>query len=623
MIDIPEYKRDDTKDYLFVLKSLNEIPFPLGKKLLVDFLVGNLDNPSIEKNKLYELHNFGILKEIPEEKIQGMIESLINKGLINLSSSMFNKFIKIMSISILGQKELIEPKLHENQIDGKYEEKETKISESEVRAFRELSDFLHGLNMEQKKAVVSKKEKILCVAGAGTGKTTVLTKRIEFLNKLNKVRGDEILAITFTRKAKNEMEERLKKLGVRAVVETFNSFSEKILLKNGGRIYGRKIRVASYQDKMLAVLRSLENLGITFEDAINKYFPILQRKNKTQYQLQAMFVNDCFSVLEYYKSTRKNLDDFSSGLNGKDFDNAKMIYGVVKFLDKHMISQGLRTYMDQINDTLNFFKLNKKYIPHFEHVLVDEYQDVNSSQVELLELLSPKNLFCVGDPRQAIFGWRGSNVNFILDLSKEAVEVITLKKNYRSNKDIIEFMNQSIKNMKVTDLEHNFTEEKHMKLCKFSSEEVEHDFVSKKILISESPKNEIFVLARTNRQLIDFSHLLKRKKIPHILKTDDSREITPKENEVVLSTIHSIKGLEAKEVYVIGCTQKNFPCRSSEHPVMEIVKMYEYDKEEEERRLFYVAISRAKSKLYLTYHGRKHTYFINEEMKKNLDFMEF
>ena len=88
---------------------------------------------------------------------------------------------------------------------------------------------------------------------------------------------------------------------------------------------------------------------------------------------------------------------------------------------------------------------------------------------------------------------------------------------------------------------------------------------------------------------------------------------------MTLSTIHSIKGLEAELVFVIGCTQNNFPCRASEHPVIDNLKMYEYDKEEEERRLFYVAVSRARNKLILSYSGKKHSYFINNEMRSMFD----
>jgi superfamily I DNA/RNA helicase len=558
------------------------------------------------------------LEFLEKRKILEIIESLIINGMIDVGGSVFNKFAKVLSINIKGKNELIEPTLNSKKVSEKYEEIETTISDLEIQAFKELGDFLKNFNQEQKKAIVSPKEKILCIAGAGSGKTTVLTKRIEFLNKMKKVRGDEILAITFTRKAREEMQKRLEELGVKVVVETFNSFCEKILLKNGGRVYGKKVRVASYQDKMFAILRALDNQGLNIEQAIDKYFSINQKRNRTAYQLQNLFMNDCFSVFEYFKITRKPLDEFRFE---RDYANSKMIFEIVKFLDKHMVVNGLRTYADQINDVLNFFKIHQKYIPKFQHILVDEFQDVNSNQVELLDLLNSKNLFCVGDPRQSIFGWRGSDVNYILDFQNKysEAEIINLKKNYRSNKHIVELMNHSIKVMKMPDLEPDFIYEKEIKLENFSGEEEEFNFVLEKLLSVEIPFEEIFVLARTNRQLSDFAELLKKKGIKFILKNDDKKDEEIKKGHVTLSTIHSIKGLEAEMVFVIGCTKNNFPCKSSDHPVIENLKLYEYDKEEEERRLFYVAISRAKNKLYLSYSGKGHTYFINDEMKGIID----
>jgi superfamily I DNA/RNA helicase len=620
MVEIKEFKRDESKDYLFILRSLNEIPFPLGKKLLVDFLIGDMNNKSILKNNLYDLHNFGSLEYLTSFKIESHIEELIQKGMIDLSSSTFNKFIKVLSISRKGQNELLDPNLNSKKISGKYNDVETEINDQEIQSFKELGDFLEGFNLEQKKAIVSQKEKILCVAGAGSGKTTVLTKRIQFLNKYEKIRGEQILAITFTRKAKEEMQKRLEKLGIRAVVETFNSFCEKILLKNGGRIYRRRMRVAGYQDKMIGLLRALDNLNIGLEIAIEKYFSLAQRRNKNSYQLQNMLMNDCFSVLDFTKIAHKNIL-VSNNLEGKDFENAKLISDIVKFLEKHMAMNNLRTYADQVNDAISFFKMYPKLIPNFKHILVDEYQDVNSQQIELLSLLNSDGLFCVGDPRQSIFGWRGSDVNYILDFNKRYVnsETINLKKNYRSNSHVVKFMNESIKEMKMPDLEYHFESEKHLKLCKFNEELSEFQYITKEILNTEIPFEDIFVLARTNRQLNELGEIFKKNKIPHVLKNDDAKEVILKEGEVVLATIHSIKGLEAELVFVVGCTPNNFPCRAVEHPVMELVKMYEYDKEEEERRLFYVAISRAKNKLYLTYSGKRHTYFINEEMQKDLD----
>jgi superfamily I DNA/RNA helicase len=618
MVNIPVYKRDNSGDYLYILKSLNEIPFPVGKKLLIDFLIGNYKNPSIQKNNLQGLINFGVLKKSNETEILETIQNLLANNMIEYSSSIFNKYIKVLSITQKGKNELIEPTLNKKKISNNYVEGQTEISDKEIQAFKELNDFLEDFNLEQKKAIISSKQKVLCIAGAGTGKTTVLTKRIEFINKLKRVKSNSILAITFTRKARQEMQKRLKSLGVDAVVETFNSFCEKFLLKNSRLVYKRKMRVISFQEKMMAVLRALDLMGTDINQAIEIYFSYNQKRNKTNYQLQKSFVADCFNVLEYFRTTKKDIKKIDETYFGEDTQSIKIILQIVEFLEKYLVTNGLRTYSDQINDTISFLKIHKKFIPEFEHILVDEFQDVNSSQVELLDLLNPKNLFCVGDPRQSIFGWRGSDVNYILKFKQKfpEAEIITLKKNYRSNSHIVDFMNTSIKKMKMTDLESNFENKKQINLSQLETEKEEFYFILKELLNTNLPLEEIFVLARTNRQLFEFSEILKQHQINYILKNEDSPDLEIRKGFLTLSTIHSIKGLEAEKVFIMGCTPNNFPSKSSDHPIIENLKMYEYDKEEEERRLFYVAISRAKNQLHLTYSGKNHTYFITNEMKK-------
>jgi len=614
---IPEYKRNNKLDYLHVLKSLNEIPFSVGKNLLCDFLIGDYKNKSVIKHDLGELHNFSSLDFLPREEVMAMIENLIMNRLIDVSSSQFNKFMKTLFISEKGKQELLSPTLLSKKLSEKVENFETaKITDEEEILFDELSSFLENYNQEQKKAIVSNKETILCIAGAGSGKTTVLTKRIEYLNKFRDASPDKILAITFTRKAREEMQKRLNALGAIASVETFNSFCEKILKKNSKKIYERQTKIAGYNDKIFAMVSALESLGMTMEQAINKYFNQNQKKNKTAKELQNIFLNDVFAVLDYFKL--KGFEDFTTDLKGKDYDNAKMVHNIVKYLSEYFEIQGLRTYADQMTDAITFLEQNKNEIPKFSHILVDEYQDINLQQIKLIDLLKPKNLFCVGDPRQAIFGWRGSDVNYILEFKKKygEVEMINLKKNYRSNKNIVEFMNKSISCMKMVDLESDFKENNDIYLLEFDNEELEYKFILGSVMNLDVPREEIFVLARTNRQLIEISRLMNAKGISHIQKTDNfNSDLGVQKGKITLSTIHSIKGLEAKAVFVVGCNGFNFPCKTSEHPVMEIVKMYDYDKEEEERRLFYVAISRAKNKLYLTY-TKTPTYFINHEMKK-------
>jgi superfamily I DNA/RNA helicase len=619
-------------DYLFILRSLNEIRFPVGKGLLVDFLLGDIKNPSIKKNELFTLSNFRSLRKYSDSEVRSMIDNLITNNMIESSSLIGNKFAQVLGITQKGREELISPNLHKKKISNKLEGK-TLITEEERILFKELDFLLSKFNDEQKKAIILQKPKTLCIAGAGSGKTTVLVKKIEFLVKYQSVSPNKILAITFTRKARQEMEQRLEKLGIFGIpVETFNSFSEKILQKYGHMIYSSPKRVMAYQDRIFAMNFALSNIGIDMETAIDRYFSENQKRNKEPQQLQNIFMNDCFTVIEYFKSKKEKIYDFSKDVDDKkDAMTAKMISQICQNLELQMKMQCLRDYTDQIVDTISLFEKFKNFIPEFDNILVDEYQDVNAMQIELLDILLSKkeniNLFAVGDPRQSIFGWRGSDVNYILRFQEKFpdCEIINLTKNYRSSSKIVEFMNHSIKDMKMLDLEAHNSFDAEIKILDFDSEISEHDFILTQIvkyLKSGILGDEIFVLARTNRQLADLSQKLKIMQIPHVVKTDELKKpIEAIKGDVTLATIHAIKGLEAKIVFVIGCSEQNFPCKASDHPVIEIVKMgmQEYDKEEEEKRLFYVAISRAKEKLFLSYSGKKPTYFINEEMRNLSD----
>ncbi|MDH3352914.1 MAG: exodeoxyribonuclease V subunit gamma [Nanoarchaeota archaeon] len=617
---IKEYKRDDSLDYLSILKALMELPFQVGKNLLADFLNGDYKNKSVIKNRLDELDNFGKLLW-NKDKIFREVDRLVANGLIEMVTSDYNRFIKVLSLTIKGRNEITHPTLHQKKLSSKVDFKKTEITEEDKIKFKEMDNFLGIFNDEQKKAIISENKNILCVAGAGSGKTTILTKRIEFLSKYKRIDKSKILAITFTKKAREEMAKRLNELGIKGVaVHTFNSFCEGILRRHGARIYGRDIRMQTYGDKILAMNMALASIGLNMEDVISGYFTPAQRKFKTGSQMSNSFMHDCFSVMDYFKITGEKEYNFSKNVEEKNKNNAERIYKITQYLKEHMEMQGLRDFTDQIIDAIKFIKNSPEDTPQFEYILVDEYQDVNAMQIELINLLNAPNLFAVGDPRQSIFGWRGSDINYILNFEKDYgnAEIIHLTKNYRSAKTIVEFMNHSIKEMGLPDLEHH-QESENMKIrvLDFDNENAERTFVINNIIDGDVPNNEIFILARTNRQLMEMSQVMKSKGINHVVKTDEVRNPTDaSEGDITLATIHAIKGLEAKKVFIIGANEQNFPCKASDHPAIEMVKTEEYDKEEEERRLFYVAISRAREILYITYSGKKPTYFINDEMKR-------
>ena len=120
-----------------------------------------------------------------------------------------------------------------------------------------------------------------------------------------------------------------------------------------------------------------------------------------------------------------------------------------------MSKNGLRDFADQLIDALKLFNDNPDLIPNFDHVLIDEYQDVNGTQTKLIDILNPKNIFAVGDPRQSIYGWRGSDIRHILNFEDkyELCETISLVKNYRSSKSIVKLINSCIETMDLPGLE--------------------------------------------------------------------------------------------------------------------------------------------------------------------------
>ena len=337
-----------------------------------------------------------------------------------------------------------------------------------------------------------------------------------------------------------------------------------------------------------------------------------------------IFVNDVFSIIDYYKNIEKEIVPFFNNTNKlAEKRVAQIIHDVAVYVEKNLKLKGVRDFSDQVIDCLRLFRNFPELIPQYEHVLVDEFQDVNLIQNEFIKLLNAKNLFVVGDPRQAIYGWRGSEIKFILDFPKTFpdTQVIFLETNYRSEKNIVSIANQSIKEFGLPDMQahHNTDNKQNIYLIEQDNEKLEKVFITAAIKSSKNKRNEIFVLARTNRVLENYAQDFKKAGIPYTIKSEEEyKSGEPKENEIVLATIHSIKGMEAKEVYIVSCNSLSFPNKVVDNFVFAMVKQDDdYDKLSEELRLFYVAITRAKEKLVITYTGNP-SKFITDEMKTNI-----
>lgn len=256
----------------------------------------------------------------------------------------------------------------------------------------------------------------------------------------------------------------------------------------------------------------------------------------------------------------------------------------------------------------NHEDIANKYKDKLQYILVDEFQDVNNLQVELIKLLLTENtqLFCVGDDWQSIYGFRGSNVNYIIEFEKhfENARTIKLNLNYRSTQNIVGASNEVIRHNKFRiDKDVRASKKSEHKIVVFSgnTEEENLQFCLDKVreLLREGFHNdEILFLYRRSKMYQPYFFMFRNKGV-----------------RVQAKTIHASKGLEARVVFIIGLTEGygGFPDIWLEDRIFQVIKKANHDLLlEEERRLFYVAITRAKDKLFLITEKGKESGFLKE-----------
>jgi DNA helicase II / ATP-dependent DNA helicase PcrA len=305
------------------------------------------------------------------------------------------------------------------------------------------------LNQEQIKAIKYSKGPLLIIAGAGTGKTTVITERIKYLISSGKAKPAEILALTFTEKAAMEMEERVDKIVpfgfFQMWISTFHAFGDHILRDEALNIgLDPNFNLLTQAESLMFLKNNL------FEFELD-YFRPVTNPNKFLYGLLTHFSRlQDEDVLpdEYLAFSKKKL------VSAKEFGDKALIQEAEKLLelakafkkyDELKQKNGVMDFADLISKTLYLFKVRKNilnsYQQKFKYMLVDEYQDTNIAQNKLVNLLAGKkaNLTVVLDDDQAIFKWRGASVSNVLDFKKNypQAETVSLVKNYRSTQEIL------------------------------------------------------------------------------------------------------------------------------------------------------------------------------------------
>lgn len=345
------------------------------------------------------------------------------------------------------------------------------------------------------------------IASAGSGKTTVLTKRIENMVKNHSIAPQDILAVTFSKKAKENIQDKLKELNVNGVnIETFHSLALKIIGTRYGTGYFKVWTLQWEKEKIMQTI-CYDRMNLCSKDDV-PYNDILRFIGK---QKNAMLSTT--DELIYSDD-----DPFSKNNMKEIFVSYEKFKEENRYIEFDDFLNLANEALDEDENTYNY------YSNCFKYILSDEFQDISKSQSLLLKKLNTKNTMIVGDPLQAIYSFRGGNSKYILDFEKDYsnAKIAHLNKNYRCSEDIIKTANvfaNTIPDSKHKNYKESIANNKAFKKPEFAiykDEWEEADKIADKInvLVKEYKYKDIAILARTNAQLTKIQSTFHEKLIP-------------------------------------------------------------------------------------------------------------
>lgn len=389
---------------------------------------------------------------------------------------------------------------------------------------------LKDLNPDQQKAVRETDGPIIILAGAGSGKTRVLTSKVVYLMLEKKVPPESILCVTFTNKAANEMKERIARfIPVSPWVSTFHSLCAKILRIDGKNIgFSPKFAIYDTQDQLETIKEAMKRLSISTKDfkPVSIHATISQAKNELitseEYPgfARGYFQETVAKIYPVYQSILKEGDAF-------DFDD--------------LILQTIRLFKENEN-------VLKKYQNRFKYILIDEYQDTNRAQYMLTRFLSAKyqNICVVGDFSQSIYSWRGADYRNLMRFKDDFknTKTFALERNYRSTQRILDGASIIVaKNTShpVLKLWTKNPQGEEIEIYEASNEQDEAEFIIRKIIeLNIKNLHEVAVLYRINAQSRVLEEVLLHHSVPYIL-IGGTRFYERKEIKDVLSYLRLIE----------------------------------------------------------------------------------
>ena len=492
----------------------------------------------------------------------------------------------------------------------------------------------YPLDKEQFNIATSKDKELLVVAGAGSGKTFTIVGRIWYLINIKKVKPEEILCISYTKEASTSLKNKLlKEFNIDMNVYTFHKLAINILKDRN-----IKFNIASSDLLELCIEEYLRVDILEYPEQLkylrfilkinwhsnNEYLKILDDK-KVEID---KFIKVVSTFIKLYKCNGYEINYFQEildKLNKKVLKRIDCYYILIIFniyikYSKYLIDNNEFDFDDLILEATKVVK-KSKYIKKFNYIIIDEYQDSSYIRFNLIkEIVTSNNSYymAVGDDFQSIYKFSGSDINLFINFLKyfPKGKILKIQTTYRNSQELVNvagsFIMQNKKQIRK-EMRANNHINKPIKIVYYDNEA--KDFYKFCLYLKRNNKCNILVLGRNNNDIKKYIG-------DKLLLTEDNRIIL-KRDKVKMSinymTIHRSKGLECDDIVIINLKDEalGFPSKIEQDKILEYIrKDTKKDFLEEERRLFYVALTRAKKNVYLFTPKKKGSIFV-KELDKN------
>lgn len=491
----------------------------------------------------------------------------------------------------------------------------------------------YPLDENQKEIVLDNTKHLLVTAGAGSGKSLTIIGKIRFLIEIKKIKEDEIICISFTNDATNNLKNKLKNnYNYNIPCYTFHKLGLEILKKDNYKISQTNTLnyiINEYFESIIYIeneniKKTLNFLNIKY----NNYNYIKKYKNINKLELEKI-KKLIETFINLFKSNNNQNKDFIEFLNNIKENNKKIktkyqdflitTYYIYYIYQKELLSKKEIDFNDMIS--LATKKVNENgYYKKVKFIIIDEFQDTSKVKLDLIQSILNKtnaNLLVVGDDFQSIYKFTGCDLNIFLNFTKifKESKILKIENTYRNSQELIKLAGNFIMKNK-NQLKKNLKSNKHEKypINIIYYKNIETAFIKLINKIYKETKNPILIIGRNN---FDINIITKNKNFK--LEKDSLIYLNNKNIKMKYLTAHRSKGLEEENVILINLTNNKlgFPNKIENHEILNLItpktEKYKYA---EERRLFYVAITRTKNKNYLLVNKKNESIFV-KELKKD------